>query len=158
MLYIDYSEDYGFVIRIFEHGKQPFHLSIDYNLHYNICEDVEMDIYGEDTWYSLDLVERLEKVQAEYGEIIFKKEINRLNDIFSKKFYERLDDFKIFDINNEDIENMKKILTVENFCSTSKVYPQTLFNEFLKILGIYNLEFFNSKYIDRNTDRFEVLN
>lgn len=147
IMYFFNYEDHGWGYRIFHNGEEVSKLTIDYELGYTMVLEKAEEKYTEED----DIINFLHSSdigREVYNEIV--QEVINSSEYYSvveKQFsHKNVENFKLFDIDGEDINKLIDLLTIDNYSKIDQLLE--LVNVFKKIVHINEMEWINYDCID----------
>lgn len=147
IMYFFNYEDHGWGYRIFHNGEEVAKLVIDYEIEYNLVLEKAKEKYVDegDIIEILYFGDRGEEVYNEIAEEVVNS--NEYYNVVQKQFlYKTVEKFKLFNINDGDINELRELLTVDSYTKTEQLHK--LVEKFKKIVNINEMEWINYDFTD----------
>jgi len=158
LLHIIHAEDHGFYCCIYYQQKPLFTLAISYELEGNFDMQIGNELYGDDyaeRAYIKREKEIFQKVSEEKKRRSHELEAQKKN-IFTEIDKDRINQFTLFDIGEEDIQKLQKIITMETYEKDG--WGRQLVNEFLDALNLNEFEWISFHYVCKDPEHFNIIN
>ena len=153
LLHVINAEDHGFYIRILHEGDIKFHFDIPYSAEADLAYEIGTELFGEE-WF-LDASKAQERIQQASEEAAKRLKERGIPDIYFKNIDEEsLKAFQIFGFNDDIVQKVRQVLTIENFNQDS----HKMVYDLLDSLGLTQFSFVAHSYAShKDDDRFVVL-
>jgi len=158
LLHIIHAEDHGFYCHILYKQKSVFMFDIPSELEPNFDMHIGDELYGDD-YVERAFIKReeevLKKVADEKNKRSHELEAQRQK-IFEKVTEESINQFRLFEIEEDIIQQLQKIITIETYKKDN--WGHQLVKEFREALGLNSFEWISYEYVSRDSKHYNIIN